>query len=90
MRTYCIVASLGKRHIHVAKICLGQTKPMGVICHWCRQRIGNQVSLVNQDVLALAQAKTSMTINKNAVPGFHVFPPYTPFHPPLMFRNCAV
>ena len=51
MRTYCIAASLGKRHIHVAKICLGQTKPMGVICHWCRQRIGKQVSLVNQDVV---------------------------------------
>jgi hypothetical protein len=24
---------------------------MGVICHWCRQRIGKQVSLVNQDVV---------------------------------------
>jgi hypothetical protein len=37
---------------------------MGVICGWCRQSIGKQVALMDQDMLALAQARTSIPINK--------------------------
>jgi hypothetical protein len=38
-------------------------------------------------VLVLAQAKTSISINKNATPVLHAEPPYKPFQPPLMQAN---
>jgi len=63
---------------------------MGVICHWCRQRIGKQIALMDQDVPVLAQAKTSISINKNATPVLHAEPPYNPFQPPLIAAKLAV
>jgi hypothetical protein len=45
---------------------------------------------MDQDLLVLAQAKTSISINNDATPRFLVGPAYIPFQPPLIFRNCAV
>jgi hypothetical protein len=50
------------------KTFFGQTKPMGVIGGWCRQSIGKQLALMDLGMLALAQARTSISINKYAAP----------------------